>query len=680
MIHAILNNDVVHALETLFAVSVLILIVLMLRRAVSRQFGAGIVYLLWAIPVARFFLPPLPTPVSILNFGTAAPEAVPVVAEGINWVAVPAAPVPAVLFEPADIAMTEDVQPLLSADALLPALITAGIAAWIAGAVFLMARGLYAHWRFMQTVDREAMPVSAPMADLVDRIAAETGLSRPPRLVASLISRGPFVTGLFRPVIVMPAWFEDDYTPTEARAALAHELMHVRRGDLWALQVSELFVAAMWFNPLAYIARNAFRTDQEAACDADVLARCQTSPHAYGSTLIKAAKLHLPEPAIATGRLPLTHALKERLTRMTYPAPSSRRRMIGFGAALLFGVSTLAITSSVAAAGEPKDGEVKEIRIDSNTLWIDGEAADRQIVMLGDPMAKVMPVPPEPPELAELHAKITADSVELSNLYAVDVAIDMVNDPDFMEITRLSTELGLLGAELGVMGASEALRMDFAGMSEDEIEEWSNAFEARMEAKAAMIEARAAEMETQMEHHGAMMEARFADQERMDADTERRAAVIERRMERHGAEIERIMEQRFGADFEKRIEGQAAVVAGLVEACENAELAKGETRVIERKDPEGETFRLACIEGDRANMASAKALAAIDSHPGITAAEKAAFKAAAQGERRKNVMIFRSGAEGLDIDMDIDVDVETPEPPAQPAQPPQPSAPDLDGE
>ena len=134
----------------------------------------------------------------------------------------------------------------------------------------------------------------------------------------------------------------------------------------------------------------------------------------------------------------------------------------------------------------------------------------------------------------------------------------------------------------------------------------------------------------------------------MDADTERRAAVIERRMERHGAEIERIMEQRFGADFEKRIEGQAAVVEGLVEACEDAELAKGETRVIERKDPEGEMFRLACVEG----------------------------------ERRKNVMIFRSGAEGLDIDMDIDVDVdvETPEPPAQPAQPPQPSAPDLDGE
>ena len=67
MIHAILNGDFSHALETLLAVSVLILVVLMLRSTVSRQFGAGVVYLLWAIPVVRFFLPPMSTPVSLLN-------------------------------------------------------------------------------------------------------------------------------------------------------------------------------------------------------------------------------------------------------------------------------------------------------------------------------------------------------------------------------------------------------------------------------------------------------------------------------------------------------------------------------------------------------------------------------------------------------------------------------------
>jgi beta-lactamase regulating signal transducer with metallopeptidase domain len=672
MIHAILNGDFSNALETLLAVSALILVVLMLRRAVSRQFGAGVVYLLWAIPVARFFLPPMSTPVSFLNLDFAAAPA----AETVTTVRTATTETTTALTEGAghaaawQPAMPAEPVAAVAAPASLPAdlwtmALMAGVAAWVAGTLYFALRSLLAHRNFMQTVEREAMPVSARMADLADRIAAETGLRRAPRIVSSLISRGPFVTGLFRPVVVMPAWFEDDYTPAEARAALAHELMHVRRGDLWALQVSELFVAAMWFNPLAYIARNAFRTDQEAACDADVLARCQTSPHAYGSTLVKAARLHLPEPALATGRLPLTHALKERLTRMTYPAPSSRRRMIGFGAALLFGVSTLAISSSVAAAGEPENDGVHEFRIESDGLWISkDDNADRQIVLLGDPMAKVTPEDMHPPELAELESKIAADSAELSKIYSVDVAIDMASDPDFIEITRLSTELGLMGAELGTLGASEALRMNFSGMSEEEIEEWSDAFEAKMEAKAAEIEARAAEMEARMEEHGAQLEARFADQERMDADTERRALVIEKRIESHGAEIERIMEQRFGPEFEARIEAQAGVVEFLVDSCQDAKLNPGETRIIERADADGEMVRLACVEGGRDRLKEAATFAAIDSYPGITAAEKDAFRAAADGQKRKRVMIFRSD------------DAEMPEPPEAPEVPEVP----LDGE
>lgn len=46
MIHAILNGDCSRAVETLLAVSALILLVLELRRPVARQFGAGVVCLL----------------------------------------------------------------------------------------------------------------------------------------------------------------------------------------------------------------------------------------------------------------------------------------------------------------------------------------------------------------------------------------------------------------------------------------------------------------------------------------------------------------------------------------------------------------------------------------------------------------------------------------------------------
>lgn len=650
MIHAVLNGDFSRAVETLLAVSALILLVLALRRPVARQFGAGVVYLLWAIPVVRFFLPPLQTPVSMLNLDfapagqTVAGMLTPLEAE-LALAAAP--PVVAASMPGQEIETVVEPATLSLAAQLFPALLAAGVAAWVAGTVFLVARNLIAHWRFMQTVDREAMPASAPMADLVARIAAETGLRRPPRVVASLISRGPFVTGLLRPVIVMPAWFEDDYTPMEARAALAHELMHVRRGDLWALQVSELLVAAMWFNPLAYIARNAFRTDQEAACDADVLARCQTSPHAYGSTLIKAARLHLPEPALATGRLPLTHALKERLTRMTYPAPSSRRRMIGFGAAFLFGASTLAITASVAAAAEPENTNSHEFRIETDGLWISGEDTDRQIILLGDPMSKVMPMPEMPPEVAALSAQINIDVAELTGPEMLGPMIDFHQSADWKEFEALALEMSELHNETVEETVEEKdgkriitiKRISNAGNTGEPRE----ALEARLEAKAAALEAKMAVRESEMEAHENKIEGRMI--------------VLEHRIEENSAEIERIVDERFGPAFETRIEAQANVIDQLVAACEVAGLKTGETRILERADTEGEVFRLACVEGSRDRLNAAETLAAVDSHPGITAAEKAAFNAAAKGERRKQVMVLRTGA------------AQAPEPPVPPIAP-----------
>ena len=650
MIHALLNADFSHALETLLAVSVLILVVLMIRRPVARQFGAGVVYLLWAIPAVRFFLPPLATPLSMLNLdfapaGQAAAEAIaPMGTEIPVTLAAPvvAAWTPVMVAEP----VVQESSLSLAAQ-VLPALLIAGVALWIGGALFVAARNLIAHWRLMQTVDREAMPVSAPMADLVARIAVETGLRRPPRVVASLISRGPFVTGLFRPVVVMPAWFEDDYTPTEARAALTHELMHVRRGDLWALQGSELLVAAMWFNPLAYIARNAFRTDQEAACDADVLARCQTNPHAYGSTLVKAARLHLPEPELAAGRLPLTHALKERLTRMTYPAPSSRRRMIGFGAAVLFGASTLAITASVAAAGEPNDTETQELRIETDGLLITDAGSDRQIVMLGDPMAKVMPMPPEPPEVAELQRQIQADVAELTGAAVMGPVMDWQDSAEWQELTALAEELTMLHTDTAtetveeVDGKRIVKRVVMRG--NDMTPEQREATEAKLEAKAAALEAKMAARDAKMEAHEQVMDSQIS--------------LLETRIEAKSAEIERIMEKRFGPQFEARIEAQAALIERLVEECEGAELKAGETRIMERKDTDGETFRLACVKGGRDQLKAATTRAAVDSHPGITAAEKAAFNAAAAGERRKSVIVLRSDF------------VQPPEPPEAPEAP-----------
>lgn len=645
MITQVPDTYLAHALEAAFAVTLLIVLVLAVRKPVARHFGAGTAYALWLLPIARLVLPPLPHDMQTSLFSwfrlpAASPsgavaETASTVHETVTTTAANAAPIipadavaaaqPAITEAPAALALPVQPHGLIETQDLLAYAGLIGLAVWIAGVVFLLARSLHTHMQFMSVVEREGQPVTGELEALSIEVAREAGLKRMPRVFTSLISSGPFVTGLFRPSVVLPAWFAEDYSRTEARAAIAHELTHVKRGDLWALQASEIFVALMWFNPLAYIARQAFRTDQEAACDADVLRRGHASPHAYGSTLVKAVRMQMPARIALTTSLPLTHALKERLKLMSYPAPDSRRRWIGFGAAILFGATALVGTASVAAAGEHQK---KDVKIQNGTLWLNGEKVDdRQVVLLTDPVKGILPNPPLPPEVQELSASIARDVSELTGPEMLGGVIDMSKDPEFLEITRLSTELALMGAQLGTEAAFESLKMNFTGMSEAEIDAWAEDFEARMEARAAEIEARAAEMEAQMEARSAVFEAR------MDKMNEARAIALERQIEANAARIEadaaRIeaqVEKYYGPEFQARIDARTRLIPQLVQECADMKLPNGETRILERAAGEGETVKIACVAGGRDALRSATTVEFINNRAGLSDEEKAKFR------------------------------------------------------
>ncbi len=670
MIAQVPDTYLAHALEAALAATLLILLVLAIRKPVARHFGAGIAYALWLLPVARLLLPPLPHQVSLFSWLKMPAASQP---EPAAWTGGPATALPAeaaIAAPPTAFEMPAMVSPTAAEihSASPPdLLLIAGLAAlaiWLTGAAWVLLRSLRTHMQFMAIVEREGEPVTGDLASLSLEIAREAGLKRMPRVVTSLISSGPFVTGLFRPAVVLPAWFEQDYTRAEARAALAHELTHVKRGDLWALQASEIFVALMWFNPLAYIARQAFRTDQEAACDADVLRRGHASPHAYGATLVKAVRMQMPARIALTTSLPLTHALKERLKLMSYPAPDTRRRWIGFGAAVLLGTTALVGTASVAAAGE---NTKKDLKIQNGSLWLDGEKVEnRQVVLLSDPVKGLVPNPPLPPEVQELTAKIASDAAELAGEESRIRVIKLAHDPDMQEITRLSTELALMGASLGTEAAFESLSMNFAGMSEAEIEAWAENFEARMEAKAADIEARAAAMEAEIESRTEAMEAHW------DAADEARVIAIERRIEADAERIEAEIERLYGDEFEAKVEARTHVIPELVETCVGLNLADGETRIVEREVADGESVKLACVAGGPDVMRSAKTIAFINANSGLSDEEKAKFlEQSAEGKR---TFIMKTADKGQKVTTRV-TRRSTSEAPAAPEAPEAPAAP-----
>ncbi|KCZ54066.1 hypothetical protein HY29_03065 [Hyphomonas beringensis] len=644
MITALNTFDTAYAVQTVIAVSVLFALVLASRQFIARQFGAGVAYALWAIPVIRLILPPISSPVSLPGLQgispasslamTGTPGDAPAIVHspevnGSTFQAIPAPPAPEIT---STHVVTHSTESGSTGLADLMSFLTDGVfwtfvlTLWAGGAIYMMTRSWLAHHTFMQTLRREEQPASPALQALAEDVARQVGLKRMPQIATSFISSGPLVSGLLRPTVLLPAWFEQDYSHTQQRAALAHELTHVKRADLWALQVSEIVVACLWFNPLAYYARRAFRTDQEAACDSDVLNSGAATPHAYGQTLLKAVQITLPERLTAAASLPLTHALKERMIRMTNPTPSRSRRLMGAGLAGILGSAALVVTACTTATAEEQTTELagdstsESLMLESGTVYINGKKVeDRQIVLLRDPMEGHGLPPGLDDEIKTLTVKIEAETAELEK----------------------------------VLAEMPALELDFAGLDEDLKSKIEFAFEfdeenmpktdEEWEAWSKKIE----EQAKQWEVHAEVMSARAeAISDRVEARTEAwvdrmepRIEEIQDRIEAHADELEERIEREYGDDFHASIEGTHLALTDLVEECKDAKLSDGETRIMEKvggKAHDGKPLKvkIACVKGGPETLTTSSTMNAVMSNPKLDEKEKETFRKKAEGKSK----------------------------------------------
>ncbi|MFU8878407.1 MAG: M56 family metallopeptidase, partial [Wenzhouxiangellaceae bacterium] len=145
----------------------------------------------------------------------------------------------------------------------LPAALLVGTF-WLIGVAAMLA--MLAHrWIGAARLLQDARPAPAQLSEQVPGVAHRAiGISD--RLT------GPTVVGIRQPRILLPADFGERFDPETLTLILRHEAVHLGRRDNLANLLAELLLALMWFNPLAWLARRAFRTDQELSCDSRALA------------------------------------------------------------------------------------------------------------------------------------------------------------------------------------------------------------------------------------------------------------------------------------------------------------------------------------------------------------------------------------------------------------------------
>ena len=317
------------------AVTLLIALVLLIRKPFARFFGARAAYALWVLPVIRLIMPEVTIPRILPQALSDAATAVPVL--------------------PNDLTITPEMITALQAgpslmDIMSPYMLPALLTVWAIGALTFFL----SHWLRQATLMDRLTYVSEPAHELRYEIIAAAqavGLKTVPDVRISDEKAGPLVAGCIRPIVILPDNFTANFSPTQRHYALMHEFMHIRRGDVWVAMAGLCFRAINWPNPLVHYAARHFRSDQEAACDASVLnaLEAEPGPHTdtvsgYAETLIHAAKSAMTDgrasPQSSGLALTIHHPLKERLMILgTHRRSNWRTRTAA--AVMIIGAATL---------------------------------------------------------------------------------------------------------------------------------------------------------------------------------------------------------------------------------------------------------------------------------------------------------------------------------------------------
>jgi beta-lactamase regulating signal transducer with metallopeptidase domain len=98
----------------------------------------------------------------------------------------------------------------------------------------------------------------------------------------------PMVVGALSPVVLLPEGFAG-HPNDEVRAALLHELAHVKRRDYVTNGVCQLAVLPVNWHPVAYVVQQRIRRTREMACD-EMAAREMQSELGYARCLVTMAR------------------------------------------------------------------------------------------------------------------------------------------------------------------------------------------------------------------------------------------------------------------------------------------------------------------------------------------------------------------------------------------------------
>ena len=309
-----LGWTLLHTLWLGAAVAVLFIAAMLIlrRRSANGRYLIGCIamVLMIALPVAVFFMVPAPAeplPEPVDNAGVLPAAQLPripitVVPEPMVQIPEPAAANRSaqgdftVEAATASAALLPPKLPFLTraSRALEPALPWA-VLAWAVG-VFLLSIWQLASWIAARRFKRLASQMGDKnLIATIARFAREMRVTRPVKVLESMLVRAPTVIGWLRPVILLPLGLVTGLTPEQLQAILAHELAHIRRYDYLVNLLQSLAETLLFYHPAVWFISRRIRIERENCCD-DIAVAAGAERFSYAESLLHVAQESAGKP------------------------------------------------------------------------------------------------------------------------------------------------------------------------------------------------------------------------------------------------------------------------------------------------------------------------------------------------------------------------------------------------
>ncbi len=244
----------------------------------------------------------------------------------------------------------------------------------------LLAWAVLLHRRLWRVMSR-AIPIEPyHIAINLDELRHRAGVRQSVSLLVSDELTSPAVAGLWKPRIVLPVGIADMLTPDQLRWVILHELVHIRRYDLWFTAFQKFVQTIHFFNPAVWLANMTINRQREYVCDDVALASADVSRRECGAAFLKIAATVNRQPT----NVPVP------LSFLRFPSPYRRRLMkildknrplrtrLNFGSILLLAIIAVAVIPRLRPDAVAQDAPKSPVVVAQSNGQLQSQADDAQ--------------------------------------------------------------------------------------------------------------------------------------------------------------------------------------------------------------------------------------------------------------------------------------------------------------